>query len=206
MWSAAERLRQGLFTLVTHSTLSAGHTRARRGYLAAPSTYPKLTPSPIHPSPLPRGEVRWGCGAPSQCRRSFAPRSSTSSPHPPTPRTSSTVIPRGQESAAHDEASHHSGSPAALKHRLGGPLGYCGASDDGGRLGSCLRRNDGKGHRNDECGAGMAAGRRNDGGGGVTESAGAADVRMGDRGVPDGWWWLAASHPPPSLPPGRGEG
>ena len=50
-------------------------------------------------------------------------------------------------------------------------------------------------------GAGMAVE-----GPGVTESAGAAEVRMGDRGVQDGWWRLAASHPPPNLPLGRGEG
>ena len=47
MWSAAERLRQGVFTLVTRSILSAGHTRARRGCLVAPSTYPKLIPTPF---------------------------------------------------------------------------------------------------------------------------------------------------------------
>ena len=37
------------------------------------------------------------------------------------------------------------------EHRLGGPSGCCDASDAGGRLGSCLRRND-------EWGAGMTGG------------------------------------------------
>ena len=60
MWSAAECPRQGLCTLITRSTLSAGHTHARRGCLVAPSTYPKLTPSPIHPSLLSGGRLGGG--------------------------------------------------------------------------------------------------------------------------------------------------
>ena len=47
-----------------------------------------------------------------------------------------------------------------------------------GRVGSCLRRNDG--------GAGMMG-------------------RVGDRGVQGRRWRLGAFHPPPNLPPERGE-
>ncbi len=60
-------------------------TRARRGQLAAPTTQPTPTPSPIHPSPPSRGEARGGWNAASRHRQLRRPPPSLLRPLPVIP-------------------------------------------------------------------------------------------------------------------------
>ena len=122
------------------------------------------TPSPIHPSPLPGGRLGGRCEAPSKRRSNYAPPTAASRTPPlviPAPSPSFCPFPsflrrqeptrrvqrlRPQPQTLGDAPAQRGWAVAALGR-------VCSL---GGRLGSCLRRNDG-------WGAGTTMGRGNDG-------------------------------------------